>query len=144
GYQFRQVNYTGDEEIGLLEDGTSVKSEDRDDREHYLYVGADHTFLPNLNGSIRLGGRYVDYYKDSKGIGNDLGPYVMISLAYTYAPESYLEAGFSYDLNATDAFSVKGNSFTQNEESAVIHGSINHRITPKLFGSVLLQYQNST
>lgn len=145
GYQFRQVNYTGDEEIGILEDGTSIRSDNRDSRSHYIYIGADHTFLPSLVGSIRAGGRYIDYYKEtSGGIGNDIGPYVNMTLSYGYAPQSYIEAGFSYDMNATDAFSVQGNSYTQNEESAVLHASINHRITPKLFGSVLSSFQYST
>src|SRR5439155_16786026 len=30
GYQFREVNYTGDEEIGLRDDGSSIVSSDRD------------------------------------------------------------------------------------------------------------------
>ena len=110
GYQFRDADYTGDEEIGLLENGTIVKSDSRNYREHYFYVGADHTFLPNLNGSVRIGGRYTDYYNETTGVGNGWGPYAMLNVAYTYAPQSYFEAGFSYDLNATDAFSVEGNS----------------------------------
>jgi hypothetical protein len=144
GYQFREVNYTGDEEIGLRDDGSSIVSKDRDSRSHYLYLGADHTFARNLSGTIRVGGRYIDYYNDDRGIGNSFGPYALINLQYTYAPQSYLEAGFSYDMNATDAFSVSGNSFTQNEESAVAHASITHMITPKLFGSVLSSFQYST
>jgi len=47
-------------------------------------------------------------------------------------------------MNATDAFSVEGNSFTQSAESAVVHASVNHRITPRLFGSGVVSFQYST
>jgi hypothetical protein len=143
GYMFRYVDYTGDEEIGVLSNGDIVHSNDRNSESHYFYVGADHTFLPTLIGSARAGARFIEYPNDSNS-GSQVGPYVNLSLSYTYAPESYVTAGFSYDLNATDAFSVQGDSITQNEESAVFYASVNHRITPKLFGSILFTFQDST
>ena len=141
GYQFRLVNYTGNEEIAVR--GTvPVMSQDRDYREHYVYFGADHTFRPDLTGSIRLGGRYLDLYGDN-GNGSGFGPYAMASLHWTYAPESYLEAGVTHDLNTTDEISVAGNSFTHNEESTVVYANLSHRITPKLFANFTGQFQNS-
>ena len=144
GYMFRNQDYTGGEEIGVLEDGSIIVSDDRNSISHYLYVGADHTFLPTLVGSMRVGARFIEYPNESEGVGNQVAPYVNMSLSYTYAPQSYLSAGFSYDMNSTDAFSVSGDSFTQNEESAVFFASVNHRITPKLFGSLLFTFQDST
>ncbi|MEY2429328.1 MAG: putative beta-barrel porin 2 [Verrucomicrobiota bacterium] len=148
GYQFRQVNYIGNEDIAVDPSipGSYLKSSDRDDREHYFYLGADHTFRPDLSGSVRIGGRYVDYYKDptGSGVGNGFGPYAMGSLHWVYAPESFVEAGVSHDLNTTDELSVQGNSFTRNEESTVFYATINHRITPKLSASFTGQFQNST
>ncbi len=145
GYQFRQVNYTGNEEIGLDGNGNIVHSQDRDDREHYLYLGADHTFRPDLTGSIRLGGRYIDYYRDPNGNGNGFGPYAMGSLHWTYAPESYVDAGVSHDINSTDEISPgPGGSFTHNAESTVFYATVNHRITPKFFANLTGQFQNST
>lgn len=148
GYQFRQVNYTGNEDIAVDTSipGNYLKSSDRDDREHYFYLGADHTFRPDLTGSVRIGAQYVDYYKDptGKGIGNGFGPYAMGSLHWLYAPESFVEAGVTHDLNTTDEISVQGNSFTRNEESTVFYATVNHRITPKLSANLTGQFQNST
>src|SRR6266853_4484370 len=48
GYKFRNVSYTADEDIGevLLPGGTpfTIKSNERNFREHSLYVGAEQTF----------------------------------------------------------------------------------------------------
>src|SRR5262249_16376668 len=57
GYQFKQVNYTGDELLGFTGGGQPIFSDNRNDRENYLYLGADNTFSPTLVGSARLGGR---------------------------------------------------------------------------------------
>jgi uncharacterized protein (PEP-CTERM system associated) len=35
-------------------------------------------------------------------------------------------------------------SLTLNAQSATVYASLNHRITPKLYGSILAQFQNST
>src|SRR5207249_774457 len=123
--------------------GTPIYSADRNDRENYFYFGADNTFSPTLTGSFRLGGRYVNYYNDASGGNNGWGPYFLLNVQYTYNPQSYLEAGISTDLNATDSFSVQGDSITQTEESTVVHGSINHAISPKLIGSVVALFQYS-
>lgn len=144
GYQFKQVNYTAGEEIAINGSGVSIFSENRDNREHYAYIGADHTFRPDLTGSVKVGGRYLDFYKDPTGNGNGFGPYAMGSLHWTYAPESYLEAGVSHDMNTTDTISVIGDSFTQDEESTVVFVTLNHRITPNLVGNITGQFQDST
>jgi hypothetical protein len=120
-------------------------SRDRDFREHYVYVGADHTFRPDLTGSVRVGGRYIEYYNDPTGNGNGWGPYAVANLRWTYAPESYVELGLSHDINATDVVGggTDQNSFTSSAESTVVYGSVHHRFTPKLHGSLLGQFQNS-
>ena len=42
-------------------------------------------------------------------------------------------------------FSVNNaGDLTLNAQSGTIFGALNHRIRPKLFGSILAQYQNST
>src|SRR6266404_3076483 len=49
GYQFSDFDYTGNEPIG----GSIFNpwmSRDRNSREHTVYVGAEHTFLPELTG----------------------------------------------------------------------------------------------
>ena len=144
GYQFREVNYTAGQEIAITSNGTIVESDNRNFRENYFYLGADNTFSPNLYGSFRLGGRYVNYYNDVSGNNNGWGPYVMLNLQYVYAPKSYLEAGLSTDLNATDTVGANGaGNITLSTESTVLHGSINHAITQKLIGSIIGLFQYS-
>jgi hypothetical protein len=147
GYQYRQINYTGGEMIGELvtdDPSTLVFSKDRDSRQHYAYVGLNHSFRPDLTASVRGGARHVEYYNDPSGTGSSWGPYALASLRWTYLPESYLEAGVSHDLNATDVIGLTGNSFTTDEESTVVYLSLRHKITPKLSGNLNAQFQDST
>jgi len=144
GFQFRQVWYTGDEEIGVTQNG-SVKSGDKDFRQYYVYIGADTAFRQDLTGSARVGGQYIEYYHDPNG-QDGWGPYAQLSLKWTYNPDCYVEVGLTQDINATDVTGTGGgtaNSFTVSTESTVLYGSINHQITPKLRGSLLGQIQNS-
>jgi Uncharacterized protein conserved in bacteria len=54
-----------------------------------------------------------------------------------------VEAGFTFDRNATDQLSISGNSFTLDQDSAVLYGSVTHRLLPHLFGNITGQYQAS-
>lgn len=147
GYQYSQEQYTGNNVIGLVPSGpfafTLVYSRVRDNRAHYGYVGADHNFLPDLSGSLRIGLRDTDYYNSPSG-ENSVSPYVMASLRYNYTTESSAEIGFNYDRNATDVTGISANTLTLDEESAVVYASVNHRIVPNLYGSLIAQFQNST
>jgi len=142
GAQFREVDYTAGEEIGITGNGETVTSGDKNFREYYVYVGADTTFRPDLTASVRVGGQYVDYFNDPNG-QNGWGPYAQASMRYIYQPKCYVEVGLTQDLNATDVTGVDNNSFTTSAESTSVYGSINHQITPKLRGSLLGQFQNS-
>jgi len=143
GYQFRDINYTGDQEIGGPGSGTF--SEDRNARIHYGYAGVDHAFRPDLTGSLRAGAQFIDYYNDPN-TESDVSPYVLASLRWTYMPESYLEVGFTHDINSTDILGAPDaeGSFTMSAESSVAYLTLNQRITPKLFGSLMAQFQNSS
>lgn len=138
GYRFRQTGYTGNEIIG-----PGVMSEDRDSRTHTGYLGLDHNFRSDFSGSVRVGAQATDYYNDPNTDG-EISPYVQASMRYTYAEQSYAELGFTYDRNATDLVGATANGFTVDEQSAVLYGSINHQITPNIYGSIVGQYQNST
>ena len=140
GYQYAQTDYTGSEPIDLF----GLVSKDRDNRSHSGYVGADHTFNPNLSAHVRVGVSDTDYYNDPNGSSDKISPYVRASLRYDYAIESYGEIGFTYDRNATDIIGSTGTGFALDEESAVIFGSIRHRIIPNLYGSLTAQFQDST
>lgn len=141
GYQFRELDYTGNQ---MLNAAPVVWSNERNARMNYLYVGLDHNFLPELTGSVRVGGQYTQYYNDPAS-QDEASPYAMLNLKYTYLPDSYLQAGFVYDYTPASLFSVNGaGDLTLNAQSATVFASINHKITPKLFGNLLAQYQNST
>jgi hypothetical protein len=141
GYKFREINYTGDQLIDLA--GTAT-SDTRDSRAHYVYAGVEHTFRPDLTGTLRAGASFIDYYNDPNN-ESDTAPYVVASLKYMYMPESSVEVGFSYDRNATDQFSVSGNgSVTQDAQSATLWANVSHHFTPRITGNLVGQIQNST
>ena len=152
GYQFTDIDYTGDEYIAgnvlfPFFGGPLVKSDVRNSRQHTGYLGVIHNFTPDLSGSLRAGVSSTEYYNDDSA-DNEITPYVNLSLRYTYMPQSYVEGGFSYDRNATDvvgllAISGGSSSLTLDAESAVVYATVNHRITPQLFARATGQFQNS-
>ena len=142
GYQFRDTIYTGDQYISGAP--RPLKSDARNAMSQYMYAGLDHNFRPDLTGSIRGGARYTDYYNNPYN-QNGWSPYAMLNLRYTYLPESYLVLGFSYDYSPTDQIAANNTGqITLNAQAATVFASLNHRITPKLYGSLIAQYQNST
>jgi len=152
GYQFSEISYTENEVInGSINGpvsgpgGQLVYSNSRDNRSQYGYIGVDHTFRPDLTGSLRAGGRYNDYYNDTTS-QNEPSPYVMASARYTYMTESYVEAGVTYDRSATDLFSVNSSngSITTDAQSVSAWANWSHRIIPKVYGNLMAQLQNST
>jgi hypothetical protein len=94
-------------------------------------------------GLIRAGARFTDYYNDVNA-DNQTTPYVRASLRYLYAPESFVEGGFTYDLTSTDIVAQNGPNVTTGADTASLYGSVTHRITPKLFANLLGQIQHST
>ena len=153
GYQFRDTSYTANELIGGAFDagvptpGENISSDSRNSRMHYGYAGLDHNFRADLMGSVRAGASLSDYYNDPT-TGGEVSPYAQLSLRWTYAQDSYLEGGFSYDRIATDLVGTQTNgtalTFTTDAQAAVLYATWNHRITPRLFSSVVGQFQNST
>ena len=145
GYRYSMVNFTGDELIAISPAGVPYMSRSRDSRAHYAYVGAEHVFNPDLIGSAQVGARFTDYYRDPSH-RSDVSPYVRLSANYNYAPESSVQAGFTYDRNATDTTGAISatQGLTQSQQSATVFGTLTHRIVPNLFGSFTAQYQYST
>jgi len=150
GYQFSLVDYTADLPVGYVLFSSPpylrvLPSSSRNSLSHYGYVGLEHTFRPDLMGSIKGGVRYSDYY-NSPDQETSLSPYFQGSLRWNYAKESFLNVGVSYDLSATDqySYSLNSQSITVGANSAVAYASLTHRILPSLFGSVIGSYQNST
>jgi len=171
GYNFAFVNYTGNEPIGVanlisgynptfglvgnppvLTAGSTptyksviYRSDSRDNISHYGYVGVQHEFTANLSGMARAGASYTDSYNDPLNPSTSVAPYADVNVSYTYIPGSYVQLGFTHDINATDIASVNSaGNLTQYQESSVLYADINHRFTPKLLGTVVGRYQYST
>jgi hypothetical protein len=149
GYQFGIVNYTGNQLIAYnqpfpyISPAIPLYSDSRDNYSHYGYVGATHTFTENLSGNITAGVQYTTYYNDPNS-SSALGPYGSAALIYTYAQGSYAQIGVTESRNATDTVNINSNGqITQDQESTVVYGSINHAITPKLVGTAVANYQYS-
>ena len=146
GYQFEQINYTGNEIIATFGPITT-HSDNRDNRSHFVYVGAQYTPLDNVSLAARAGLQYVNYYNPAPGLtsSDTLSPYAILSATYTYLPGSYVQLGFNQSRNATDLSTVAGNGqVTLDQESSTIYGTLNHQITPKLTGNLTGKIQYST
>ena len=139
GYQFGWTAYTSDDPLQF-----GIKPSDRDNRSHKWYVGADHNFNAKLNGSVRVGGEYVEYFNDPSG-RTSIGPYADASLTYSYLTGSYLQAGLKHEHVATDLFAPAGSSnFIQDQEATSVYASVVHKLTSRITGSLLAQYQHSS
>jgi hypothetical protein len=169
GYQLSWVNYTGNEPIAVVNyangpvgvflgppasylvpnPGTAQSfvyhSSDRDSITHYAYVGIEHEFTASLSGSLRGGVSDTDSYADPLNPSTSLAPYADVSLTYTYMPGSYVQLGFTQDVNATDQVTPDSSgNITQFAQSSVIYLDVNHRFTPKLSGTLIGRMQYST
>lgn len=129
GYQFGMVDFLSNETFL----GNSADA--RNSRSHYVYIGADHSFRPDLTGSVRVGGQMVDYYNDSSS-DTLFSPYAKASLTYNYTTGSFLTLGVQHARNATDVNVL-------DQESTSVYLQLNHRITPNLTGNLLGQFQHS-
>lgn len=151
GYAFSWVRYTGDQKIApddsVTIPGKTIQyfSDARNYNAHYAYVGVQHEFTPSLTGQARGGVNDTDNYNDPAGSYNSWSPYADINLTYTYIPGSYVQAGFTQDINSTDVVQPNpGNGhLTAYQQSSVFYMDINHRFTPKITGSLVSQYQYS-
>jgi len=147
GYQYEQINYIGDEQVGLATLAPSYYySDNRDNRSHFGYVGAQYNPLDNVNLGVRAGIQYVDYYNPPAGLPStsQLSPYASLSATYTYLPGSYVQLGFTQTRNATDVIAPGGGKATLDQESSIAYAALNHQITPRLAGNVTGKIQYST
>jgi len=145
GGKFGLVNYTGGEPVatGYPYRNYIYHSDSRDNRSYMGYLGVQHAFLPNLTINAQGGAQYSESYNDPYSTPS-LSPYADISAAYTYAPGSYAQLGFTESQNATDVIEpdTKGR-ITQDQQSSTVYASINHKLTPKLLSSVIGRWQHS-
>lgn len=141
GYQYGMTDMTSkDQLLSPLPPPAAplVNADTRDSRSHYLYIGADHTFTPQLNGSVRVGGQYTEFPNAVPGTsGSTISPYVDVNGSYSYGEGSYFQLGVKHNRSSTDV------SSSLDQEATSVYGSVNHKITAKLTANVIAQYQFS-
>ena len=146
GYAFSWDHYTGDQPISAIYLPTPqlVYSDARDSRAHYAYVGAEHSFRSDLHGSLRAGARFTDYFNSPENQSSTT-PYVRASLNYDYSKDGSFQVGVSHDMSATDVISTSvQDGITTDAATTSVYASLTHHILPKLTGSLMGQFQNST
>jgi Putative beta-barrel porin 2 len=163
GYQYGLINYNRKDSlvppIGGVPvpyvPGSPTDPETRNNRSHYIFVGADQTFTSQLLASVRLGVQITDFpnavaidatspsgYRDDSN--SDVSPYADASLTYTYAEGSFAQLGIRHARNQTDLAFVPGTSTAiMDQTSTTVYGIITHRITPKITGNLMGQIQIS-
>ncbi len=140
GYQYGVNAYDSDNVLGML--GIQpISSDIRDNTSHYAYVGADHSFSPQLNGSLRVGAQFTQYDNVDE---NTVSPYADASATWSYTQGSYIQLGVRHQRQATDVAFFSLNTPTLDQEATTAYGSVNHKLTAKLMGSLMAQFQNSS
>src|SRR5207245_1432134 len=139
-YEFGFFDYLSDKP--LTADVNSLRGTDRDNRSHYVYVGAEHAFSSQLNGLAKVGVEYTDYVFLK---GSEWNPFVELRGTYTYLPGSYVQFGLTHRRNATDVTGAGTEAdIVRDQESTTFFASVNHRLTPQVTGSLLGQFQRSS
>ncbi|HEX3716768.1 MAG TPA: outer membrane beta-barrel protein [Verrucomicrobiae bacterium] len=141
GYQYENVNYTSPELI-IYPNASypgGAYSNVRNEDDHFAFIGADHSFTPNLNGSIRVGGEYVDYYKIDT---SRLSPYVDANLTWQYTPLSSAQVGVKHIHNSTDV--TGATTPVLDTDATAVYASVNHKITDQFTVNAMGQAQYST
>jgi hypothetical protein len=133
GYQYVQVDHRSSRSIGFI-DGAVRDGKYRDSRSHRAYLGVQHKPTSNVDLGVRLGAEFSDYHKADDDY---VTPFVDARGTWTYNPGSFVQIGVVHTLNTTSELAL-------NQESTSVWGMINHRITPRLTGSVLGQFQHGS
>jgi Putative beta-barrel porin 2 len=148
GYQFGDTVYDGNP-LNLSGAAAGFKSDIRDNLAHYIYVGADHSFTPELSVSARVGAEFVEYDNYSKyiaGVSNpsSTSPYADVSLKYKLVDGS-VALGVRHQRNPTDLLSpdASGN-LTLDQESTLVYLNFSHKIVGRLKGGLNGSYQNAS
>jgi hypothetical protein len=146
GYRFGVVNHTSKDSLNANPGIFGYTDPNvRDTTSHFVFVGVDQDVSSQLNAQVRIGGQFTDYPNVPSGQDDStVSPWVDASATWTYNPGSYLQLGVKHERNQTDVAFTFSPTTVLDQESTAVYGVVNHRITPKLTGSLLGQYQHST
>ena len=134
GYQFGFVDYTSSEAISLGGPPGTI----RDNKSHYVYVGADYALSTQLNALAKVGVQYTTY--DSLS-GSEVAPYFDLRANYAYLPGSYAQLGIRHTRNPTDIGGTSATDIVRDQESTTVYASVNHRLSREITVSLQGQYQ---
>ena len=139
GYQFGMADYTGDDHtlIASSVPGVDLLSKERNTYSHYIYVGIDHSFNPQLETSVRIGAQVIDYYNLKVDTHTDVSPYADANITYRMTPDSAIQLGVRHSQIATDAAALS-------QENTTVYGSISYKLLPQLTAAALGQFQYNT
>ncbi len=153
GYQYGHTGYTSPEYIIYPSTVAPVtpgfKSNSRNSDQDFVYVGGDHSFTQELNGSVRLGAEYLDYYNIPNTATSSpttrLSPYVDVSLTDQYQAKCSAQVGVKHVHSSTDVVGT-GTSMSPvvDSDTTAAYISVNHAVSDKLTASLLGQAQFST
>jgi hypothetical protein len=165
GYTFSWSQYLGNEPVAvynyfsrktLFAPGTPplysytptsyvFNSNSRDGNSHNVYVGLNKQLTANLILAMTVGVAYSANDNNPFQHNVDISPTANVSLSYNYLPGSYVQLGLTQSQNSTDVVAPANNgSETYYQNTTVIYGDINHKITPKLSGTLIGRYQYSS
>ena len=147
GYQYGQDDYTGNEIIAAnaITPASPAKSDNRNNRSHYGYLGVKYNPLDTLTIALKGGVQVTEFYNPPAGVPStsSTSPYVDFSTTYNYLPGSYVQVGFTQNRNSSSTVTPLNGQLTEDEESSTVYASINHQFTPKLTGSAIGRVQRS-
>jgi hypothetical protein len=144
GYTINLIDYTGDELLVRYLGPTpanALKSDDRNSVSQFGYVGAQYTLSEEISFDGRVGVEYIDFTELDE---TDWSPYADVSGTYRYIPGSYVQVGVRHRHNPTDlAGDGTESGVILDQETTTVYGSLHHRITARISGNLIGQYQRS-
>jgi Putative beta-barrel porin 2 len=101
----------------------------------FFMAGFDYTAGPKLTASFRLGAEYRTF----AGLPDTTTPYAEFSLRYDYAKQSFISAGYTYDLEETS-----DPIHYSDEKVNRMFVNVQHQFSALIVGSVSMDYEPST
>lgn len=142
GYKYGIIGYDDAHQIA-----SGISSDIRDSNSHYVLVGADHSFNPQLSGSARVGAQFVEWTElgrySAASDDNRVSPYADASVTWKYAESTSVQLGVRHARQATDVFMFNIAEPTQDQEATTVYGQVTRQLLPRLNGSLLAQYQSA-
>ncbi len=144
GYNFSVRDQTSDDPLSVA---PLVTPDARDSRAHYVYLGADHEFSPNLRASARVGVQYTEYPNLRGQVGavddDTLSPYADANVTYSFSENGSVQVGVSHDRVQSDLFALAAGAPTLDAQRTRLYGAISYAITPRLKANVNGELHNS-